>query len=170
MRAALLEKAGPDFSLVSDIQVEEPRGDQVLVRVHNCGLCHSDMSSAEMGGGPLPLILGHEAAGIVEAVGPDVTRLAKGDKVVMSPLAPCGYCYFCVRGQTQLCPDAQKFMTGLFPDGTTPFSRNGRPVHRGLGVGGFGEYAMLTDKGAVKIDPDTPLEIACVEEVFAKAG
>jgi len=108
------------------------------------------------------MILGHEAAGVVEATGPQVTRLVKGDRVVLSPLAPCGFCYHCSRGEAQLCPDAQKFMTGLFPDGTTPFSRGGEIVYRGLGVGGFGEYAVLSQNGVVRIDPDIPLEVACV--------
>lgn len=162
MRAALLEEAGKPLNVVSDVEVEEPGGDQVLVRVSNCGICHSDMSSAEAGIGPLPMILGHEAAGVVEAAGPEVTRLAVGDKVVLTPLAPCGFCYHCSRGAAQLCVDAQKFMTGLFPDGSTPFSRGGQLVYRGLGVGGFGEYAMLSQNGAVRIDPDIPLEIACV--------
>lgn len=162
MRAALLEAAGKPLSVVSDVEVQDPVGDQVLVRVHHCGICHSDMSSAEMGGGPMPLILGHEAAGVVEAVGPAVTRLEKGDQVVLTPLAPCGFCYHCTRGEAQLCPEAQMFMTGVFPDGTTPFSRGGDKVFRGLGVGGFGEYSMVSQNGAVKIDPDIPLEVACL--------
>ncbi len=162
MHAALLEEAGKPLSIVSDIEVQDPGPGQVLVKVRNCGICHSDMTAMEMGGGPLPMILGHEAAGVVEAVGSGVTSLERGDQVVLTPLAPCGHCYYCVRSQPTLCQDAQKFMTGLLPDGTTPFSRGGDQVFRGFGVGGFGEYAMVTETGAVKIDPDIPLEVACV--------
>jgi len=162
MRAALLEEPGKPLSIVSDVEVEEPGPGQVLVQVHHCGICHSDLTATELGGAPMPVILGHEAAGIVEATGAGVTTLAKGDKVVLTPLAPCGRCYFCVRGQSTLCVEAQAFMTGMFPDGSTPFSRGGAKVFRGFGVGGFGEYAMVSETGAVKIEPDTPLEIACV--------
>jgi Zn-dependent alcohol dehydrogenase len=162
MRAALLEEAGKPLNIVSNVDVEDPAPGHVLVKVSHCGICHSDLTAAEAGGGPMPLILGHEAAGVVEAVGTGVTSLSRGDQVVLTPLAPCGVCYFCVRDQPTLCVDAQNFMTGTMLDGTTPFSREGADVYRGFGVGGFGEFAMVTENGAVKIDPDVPLEVACV--------
>ncbi len=162
MRAQILEAAGKPLTLVDDIEVNELLPGHVLVKVHHCGICHSDMTSAEMGAATLPLILGHEAAGVVEEVGAGVTKLAKGDKVVLTPMASCGGCYYCVRSQATLCVEAQVFMGGTLADGSAPFSRGGQDVYRGLGVGGFGEYAVVSERGAVKVDPDIPLEIACV--------
>ncbi|HEX7096872.1 MAG TPA: zinc-binding dehydrogenase [Acidimicrobiales bacterium] len=107
-------------------------------------------------------MLGHEAAGVVEEVGVGVRTLTPGDKVLLAPLAPCGRCYWCVRGEHSICQDAMSFLTGVLPDGSTPLSRNGSVVYRGLGVGGFGEIVVTTESGAVRIDPDTPLDVAAV--------
>ena len=163
MRAALLEQNNQPLSIVDDIAHEDPRAGEVVVRVTNCGICHSDLTIVDSpGGGGLPAILGHEAAGVVEEVGLGVTRLAKGDKVMLTPLPPCGRCYFCVRGQANLCVEAQSFMTGLRPDGTSPFSRGDALVHRGLGVAGFGEFTVVSEQSAIKLPEDTPLDIVCV--------
>lgn len=163
MRAALLEKNQEPLSFVTDIEVQEPGPREVLVKISSCGICHSDLTMIDNPGGTqLPVILGHEAAGVVEAVGPGVTRLAKGDPVMLTPLPSCGQCYFCVRGQPTLCVDAQGFMTGVRSDGSSPFSRGDQPVYRGFGVAGWGEYTVVGENSAVKVPEDTPLEIACV--------
>ena len=127
----------------------------------NCGICHSDVTVQE-GGYAVPAVLGHEAAGIVEAVGPGVTHLALGDHVMLTPLAPCGHCPACARHEATACPDALSFSTNARPDGTTPFSRHGVAVFRGLGVGGFAEQTVVSASGAVRIPDDIPLEVACV--------
>lgn len=162
MRAAVLTEAGPTVEMM-DVDVEDPRHGEVLVRVHSCGICHSDLSFCDLGGGgQAPVILGHEAAGVVEGVGAGVTSVAPGDSVLLTPLAPCGRCYYCVRGQPTLCADAQAFTTGRRPDGTTPFSIAGEPVQRGLGVAGWGELTVVSETGVAKLDPDTPLDVACL--------
>jgi S-(hydroxymethyl)glutathione dehydrogenase / alcohol dehydrogenase len=163
MRAALLERGGQPLNIVDDIDVASPAPGQVRVRVSHCGLCHSDLTMIENEDSAMvPVILGHEAAGIVEEVGAGVRSLAPGDKVLLAPLAPCGRCYWCVRGEESICQVAMVALGGIFADGTTPLTRAGAIVYRGLGVGGFGEIAMTTESGAVKIDPDTPLEVAAV--------
>lgn len=163
MRAALLEKPRQPLSVVDDIQVQSPGPREVVVRVSHCGICHSDLTMVDMGGeAQLPLVLGHEAAGTVEEVGGSVTDLKRGDKVMLTPIPTCGVCYYCVRGQSSLCVDGQNFMTGLRRDGTSPLSRQGERVFQGFGLGGWGQYALVDERRAVKIDPDTPLEIACV--------
>ncbi len=163
MRAALLEKNQQPLAIVDDIKVESPGSREVVVRVTHCGICHSDLTMIDSGGGAqLPLVLGHEAAGIVEEIGTAVTRLRRGDKVMLTPIPSCGACYYCVRGQSSLCVDGQNFMTGLRKDGTSPLSRDGQRVFQGFGLGGWGEYALVDEGRAVKIDQDTPLEIACV--------
>src|SRR4051812_42508519 len=93
MRAAVLEAVGTAVE-VGDVDLRGPGRGEVLVRVAACGVCHSDLSVIDGSfPSPLPVVLGHEAAGVVEAVGEDVTRVAPGDHVVLTPLPPCGSCY-----------------------------------------------------------------------------
>ena len=160
---ALLEKNQQPLVLAEDIDIQDPGPGEVLVKVSHCGICHSDLTMVDMpGGGQLPCVLGHEAAGTVEEVGTGVTRLSKGDRVMLTPIPTCGVCYYCSRNQPSLCVSGQNFMTGLRLDGTSPLSRNGDLVYQGFGLGGWGEYTVVDERRAVKIEDDTPLEIACV--------
>jgi Zn-dependent alcohol dehydrogenase len=170
MRAAVLEADGK--LAVGQIDIEDPRPGEVLVRVTDCGVCHSDLSSLD-GSFPAatPTVLGHEAAGIVEAVGPGVTRLRAGDKAVLTPLPPCGRCYFCTRGQPTLCAEySSALFTSTRPDGTSPLSRGGELVYRGLGMGGWAEYVVLPEDGVVKVDDDVDLAEACVIGCAVQTG
>ena len=171
MRAALLEKNQQPLNVVADVEVGEPGANEVLVKVSSCGICHSDLTMIDAAGGsPLPVVLGHEAAGIVEQVGPAVTRLARGDKVMLTPMGPCGRCYFCSRNEPTLCVDNQSFMSGTRADGSSPLSRGGETVYRGFGLGGWGEYTIVSANNAVKVPEDTPLEIACVIGCSVQTG
>jgi S-(hydroxymethyl)glutathione dehydrogenase / alcohol dehydrogenase len=171
MRAALLEAGGQPLNVVDDVDVAPLAPGQVRVRVAHCGLCHSDLTIMDNEGSAMvPVILGHEAAGVVEEVGVGVRSLAPGDKVLLAPLAPCGRCYWCVRGEASICQEAMAALGGVFPDGSTPFTRSGSVVYRGLGVGGFGEIVVTSEAGAVKIDPDTPLDIAAVIGCAVQTG
>ena len=171
MRAAVLEEAGAPLVLRSDIDIEEPRAGEVLVRVAHCGVCHSDVSIID-GTFPsaLPVILGHEAAGVIEAVGPGVTTLAVGDHVVLTPCPPCGTCPWCVRGEWSLCVNSDSMVTGAHPDGGTRLSRNGEVVYRGVGVAAFAEHVVIQANGAVKIPEDVPLDVACVVGCAVQTG
>lgn len=171
MRAALLVEQGKPLELVDDVEIRSPRAGEIGVRVHHCGICHSDVSVVD-GAVPsaLPVILGHEAAGIVEAVGEGVTHLAPGDKVVLTPAPPCGTCYWCSRGEFHHCAHATGLMTNMFPDGTTGLSRGGENVFRGLNVAGFAEQTVMQSHGAVKIPEDTPLDVACVVGCAVQTG
>ena len=171
MRAALLEQPGGPLSLVDDLEIRDPRPGEVKVRVRHCGICHSDLTA--MGLTPaegLPLVLGHEAAGVVEEVGEGVTSHAPGDKVVLTPCPPCGTCYWCVRGEWSLCVNSTGIMTNTFPDGTTGLSRRGGNVFRGLNVAGFAEYTVTPAAGAIRIPEETPLEVACVIGCAVQTG
>lgn len=171
MRAALLESLGSPLNVVDDVEIEDPRPGQVRVRVKNCGICHSDLSIVDGSfPAPTPVILGHEAAGVVDTVGEGVTRLAPGDPVVLTPCPPCGNCYWCVRGEAALCGDGVAIAMNAFPDGHTGLSRGGENVYRGLNVAGFAEYTVVEANGAVKIDPDIPLEVACVIGCAVQTG
>jgi Zn-dependent alcohol dehydrogenase len=171
MRAALLEKNQQPLILAEDIDIQDPGPGEVLVKVSHCGICHSDLTVVDMpGGGQLPCVLGHEAAGTVEEIGSAVTRLSKGDRVMLTPIPTCGACYYCSRNQPSLCVTGQNFMTGLRMDGTSPLSRKGEQVYQGFGLGGWGEFVVVGERRAVKIDEDTPLDIACVVGCAIQTG
>ncbi len=163
MKAAVLEAQGTPLAISTDIELADPGMGQVLVRVKHCSICHSDLSIVDGSfPGPAPCVLGHEAAGVIEAVGNGVTRLAPGDPVVLTPCPPCGHCFYCVRNEHSLCVNSSAISTHTFRDGTTGLSRGDQQVFRGLGVAGFAEYALVPENGAVKVPEDVPLDIACV--------
>jgi Zn-dependent alcohol dehydrogenase len=171
MRAAVLVEAGKPLVVCDDVEIAEPKAGQVRVRVQHCGVCHSDLSIVDgIFPSPTPVVLGHEAAGIVDAVGPDVSELAPGDHVVLTPVPPCGTCYFCVRGEPGVCVNAGAITMNSFADGSTGLTRGGAHVFRGVGVGAFGEYVLTQASGAVKIDHDVPLDVACVIGCAVQTG
>jgi len=171
MKAALLEAQGQPLVLRDDVEITTPPAGHVRVRVTHCGVCHSDVSLADgMFPCPTPIVLGHEAAGIIDAVGSDVTSLAVGDHVVLTPVAACGACYWCLRSEPGVCVNAAHIMTNTFTDGSTGLSRGGATVFRGVGVGAFGEYVLTSVTGAVKVSASVPLEIACVLGCAVQTG
>src|SRR3954447_19076314 len=140
MTAAVFEGADPPLVL-DEISIPPPRAGEVLVRVAACGVCHSDLSVIDGSfPAPLPVVLGHEAAGVVEEVGAGVTSVAAGDQVVLTPLPACGTCYFCTRGNPTLCQVySMSLFSNLLPDGTSPLSRDGAVVYRGLATAAWAE-------------------------------
>jgi len=107
---------------------------------------------------------------VVEALGPDVTGLAVGDHVVLSPCAPCGRCPWCVRGEWTLCTSIDGLLTSAHPDGGTRLSRNGETIYRGMAVAAFAETVIIHQNGAVKIPDDVPLELACLVGCAVQTG
>src|SRR3954453_18458998 len=171
MRAALLHAVDQPLDVVDDVDIAEPRAGQVRVRISHCGICHSDLLTMEgLLTSSFPVVLGHEAAGEVDAVGDGVTGVAPGDKIVISPMPSCGRCRYCVRGHPTLCVEAQTWMTGLFADGTSPFSWQGQLVYRGNGLGGWSQYSVIPASGAIKVPDDTPLDIACLIGCAVQTG
>ena len=170
MKAALLEAPGQPLR-VRDITIAEPGPGQVRVRVRHCGVCHSDLSIVDgTFPSPLPIVLGHEAAGEVDAIGPGVAGLRVGDHVVLTPCPPCGTCYWCVRGEPTVCVNASAIQTNTFPDGSTGLALDGQVVYRGVGLGAFAEYVVTPATGAVKIPADVPLDVACVIGCAVQTG
>lgn len=171
MKAAVFHEVGKPIAIYDDVDVIEPRAGEVRVKVHYCSLCHSDLSVVD---GSLPamgdVILGHEASGVVESVGEGVTRLAVGDHVVLTPVPPCGHCYFCLRGDAALCANNTSLYSSALADGNTGLSRGGEVVYRGLGVAAFAEYVVTQENGAVKISKDFPLELACLMGCALQTG
>lgn len=163
MRAAVLEEPGKPLKIHDNIEIIDPRVGEVRVQVKYCGICHSDLSVANgTFAAPGPIILGHEASGVVEALGAGVTHLAIGDHVVLTPAPPCGHCYYCIRNEQSLCVNGMSIMTHALPDGETGLSRDGESILRGVGVAAFAEKVITQANGAIKIPQDVPLDIACV--------
>src|SRR5205807_4130650 len=113
---------------------------------------------------PLPCVLGHEGAGVIEETGPGVTELARGDHVVLLWRASCGRCFYCSIGRPALCDLGLRIrQTGAMPDGETRFRRpNGEQIRHFLGASTFAEYTVLPEAATVKIRPDVPLDRAAL--------
>lgn len=171
MRAAVLEEVGSPLAVYDDVEIEDPRAGEVAVRIHHCGVCASDASIASgTFPAPVPVVLGHEAAGVVEAVGPGVTRVQVGDRVVLTPCAPCGTCHWCIRGEWSLCVNLDSMITATHPDGGTRLSRRGVTVQRGVNVAAFAETVIIQETGAVPIPDDVGLDVACVVGCAVQTG
>ena len=156
---------------VDAVDIAVPRPGQVGVRIVACGVCHSDLSIVDgVFPSPVPIVLGHEAAGVVETVGAGVERVAVGDHVVVTACPPCGTCYWCVRGEASLCVNSHAIQTNTFADGTTGLARDGAVVYRGLGVAAFAEQVVVPETAAVKIPGDVPLDVACVIGCAVQTG
>ncbi|MEV7736082.1 NAD(P)-dependent alcohol dehydrogenase [Streptomyces sp. NPDC088921] len=159
-RAAVVESGGAPFTL-SDVELDEPGPHEALVRMVATGLCHTDLGVA--GGGlpfPLPGVLGHEGAGVVEAVGPAVTGVAPGDHVVLS-FTSCGDCRNCDGGHPAYCATwlPLNLIGGRRADGTSTISRDGEPLGgHFFGQSSFAERALVDERSLVKVDRDVPLE------------
>ncbi len=149
---------------IADVELQAPKAGEVKVRLGASGVCHSDLS-VRNGTllAPLPSVLGHEGAGVVEEVGAGVASLKPGDHVVISWVPQCGECYFCARGQAELCDVGLPVIaTGALLDGTPRFVRDGNPVLQMSASGTFTEATVVPAISAVKIDPDIPLTAAAL--------
>ncbi|MGW7052210.1 alcohol dehydrogenase catalytic domain-containing protein [Streptomyces sp. NPDC054887] len=142
--------------VVDDLEIRDPGPGEVLVAIAAAGLCHSDLSVID---GtipfPVPVVLGHEGAGVVEAVGAGVTHVGPGDHVALSTLASCGACPDCGRGRPTMCRKAIG-MPGR------PFSRGGRPLHQFASNSAFAERTLVKAVQAVRIPPEVPLTSAAL--------
>jgi alcohol dehydrogenase len=131
---------------IEQIELDRPGPGEILVKIAAAGLCHSDLSVIEGNRPrPMPMALGHEAAGIVEALGPGVDDLTKGDHVVMVFVPSCGHCLPCSEGRPALCePGAAANGAGTLLSGGKRLHRNGQRINHHLGVSGFAEYATVS--------------------------
>lgn len=157
MKAGVLRRAGEPLH-VEDVHLTAPGDGMVRVRIAASGVCHSDLS-VQNGAIPqvTPAVLGHEGAGVVVEVGPRVTSLATGDHVVVSWLAPCRVCQFCLGGRVELCEHGIDHAFAE-PYGTV----NGEPVSCAFGAGTFAEETVVPEAAAVQIDSDFSLERAAL--------
>lgn len=149
---------------IETLELEAPGPGEVLVRIAAAGLCHSDLSVINGDRPrPTPMALGHEAAGLVEALGAGVNDLEQGDHVVMVFVPSCGACLPCAEGRPALCePGAVANTAGTLLSGARRLTRNGQPIHHHLGCSAFAEYATVSRRSLVKIDPELPLDEAAL--------
>ena len=164
IRAAVLEEFGKPLN-VTEVDLAEPRQGEVLVRLVACGVCHTDLYTASGvdPSGYAPTVLGHEGAGVVEAVGPGVGSLAVGDHVVTLFSPQCRECEHCRDARTNLCLAIREQQNkGYLPDGTTRLSRGGEPIRHFMGTSTFAEYTVMPEIALAKVRQDAPLEAACL--------
>ncbi|MGH6786279.1 MAG: Zn-dependent alcohol dehydrogenase [Novosphingobium sp.] len=161
MKAAVLVETGKPLE-IEDLAISKPGPHEVLIRTAACGLCHSDLHFIEgTYPHPLPAVPGHEAAGIVEAVGSEVRTVKVGDAVVTCLSAFCGHCEFCVTGRMALCLGGD---TRRAPGSEPRLTRanDGSPVAQMLNLSAFAEMMLVHEHACVAIDPEMPLDRAAV--------
>jgi S-(hydroxymethyl)glutathione dehydrogenase/alcohol dehydrogenase len=164
IQAAVLEEFARPL-VVQEVELAEPGPRDVLVRLHACGVCHTDMYTASGvdPSGYAPTVLGHEGAGVVERCGEDVSLVREGDHVVTLFSPQCGQCVHCRSPLTNLCLAIREQQNlGYLPDGTTRLSRAGEPLRHFMGTSTFAECTVMPEIALARIDPQAPLDRACL--------
>lgn len=159
--------------IIEDITLDAPGPGEVLVELVSAGLCHSDLSVIDGSRPrPMPMVLGHEAAGIVREVGPGVSQLRRDDHVIFSFVPMCGHCVPCATGRPALCePGARANLSGLLLSGAQRItSQAGQPVYHHLGVSAFAQHTIAAQESLIKIDASFPLERAALFGCAAITG
>jgi len=171
IRAAVLNRMGAPTPYaeskpltIAELELDPPGHGEVLVKIAAAGLCHSDLSVIDGNRPrPMPMVLGHEAAGVVEELGPGVEDLAVGDHVVMVFVPSCGHCVPCAEGRPALCePGAVANGNGTLLSGARRLHRDGAEVNHLLGCAAFAEYATVSRRSLVKVDRELPLDEAAL--------
>ena len=149
---------------ITEVDLDEPKANEVLVKMAAAGLCHSDdhLATGDMPAMRMPLCGGHEGAGIVEAVGPNVTNVEAGDHVVLQFIPGCGRCRWCASGQQNLCDYGAMMLMGCQLDGTFRMHVNGEDVAQAAMTGTFTQYTVVSEWGCIKIDDDVPFTEAAL--------
>jgi alcohol dehydrogenase (nicotinoprotein) len=156
-RAAVCRVPGQPWE-ITDLELDEPKANEVRIKFYASGLCHSDdhiqKGDARM---RFPVVGGHEGAGVVDAVGPGVTRVATGDHLVCSFIPACGSCRYCSTGRQNLCDAGKNAATGEFPDGTFRFHQGGEDFGGLCVLGTFSQYAVVSEFSCIPIPDDIAL-------------
>lgn len=162
-RAAVLYKTNQPFE-IEVLDLEPPRAGEVLVKVAAAGICRSDwhlVTGATQH--PLPVVPGHEGAGVVEAVGAGVTRVAPGDHVVLNWAPSCGSCFYCLNGRPSLCATyVTPVWAGTMMDGTPRLSKNGQPIYHYCALACFADYAVVPQESCVPLREEVPFPVGAL--------
>jgi S-(hydroxymethyl)glutathione dehydrogenase/alcohol dehydrogenase len=172
IRAAVLEEFANPL-VVQEVELQDPKPGEVLVRLAACGVCHTDLYTASGAdpSGYAPTVLGHEGSGVVEEVGEGVTSLAPGDHVVTLFSPQCRECIHCRSDRTNLClaiRDQQN--KGYLPDGSTRLERNGDELRHFMGTSTFAEATVMPEIALAKVNPEAPLDVICTLACGATTG
>lgn len=162
MKAAVLYAPNTPL-VVEEIDIAEPKAGEVRVKIEAVGLCHTDLHyiKGDMFG-PLPMVLGHEGAGIVDAVGQGVTTVKPGDHVLMGVVISCGKCPSCAAGQPYFCDyAAEPVLSGGQMDGTSRLSKGGDPIFHCFAQSSFAQYAVVGETALAKVRKDAPFDMIC---------
>ena len=163
IQAAIFYEPHTPFS-VETLDLEPPRAGEVLVKIAAVGVCHSDwhlMTGATKH--PVPVVPGHEGAGVVEAVGPGVTRVKVGDHVALNWAPNCGECFYCLNDRPSLCSAyVGPVWAGTMMDGTTRLSKNGQPVYHFSALAAFAEYTVVPQECCVPLSREVPFPVAAL--------
>jgi len=159
-KAAVVYEAGKRIE-IEELDLDGPKDGEVLIRYTHAGLCHSDIHIAH-GDLParLPMILGHEGAGIIEEVGPGVTRVKPGDHVVLSFIPNCGVCRYCATGRQSICDMGATILEGYLPGERFPNTGPRGQYGAMCMIGTFSQYGVISQTSAIKVDDDLPLDKA----------
>jgi S-(hydroxymethyl)glutathione dehydrogenase / alcohol dehydrogenase len=162
MRASVLFEQRTPLK-IEDVELEPPRAGEVRVRMAASGVCHSCLHAADGSwqNVPMPIVLGDEGAGVVDAVGPGVQTLKPGDHVILSWAPTCGRCHYCVIGRPNLC-EQRRPGQGVLPEGSTRMSLGGRPVYQYGHVATYASVTVVAESSAIAIDPSMPLDRAAL--------
>ncbi len=162
-KAAIIRSA-PGTWEIAELDLDEPRQDELLLRMVASGLCHSDehVAKGDLPARFYPAAAGHEGAGIVEKVGPNTPGWEVGDHVVLSFLPGCGRCRFCAMGHQNLCDNGALTMQGSRLDGSYRMHLDGQPVAQMAGIATFSQWSVVSTMSAVKVPKDIPLDVACL--------
>jgi S-(hydroxymethyl)glutathione dehydrogenase/alcohol dehydrogenase len=163
MKAAVMYESNKPLQ-VEEVTLDEPQDQEVLVKMVATGLCHTDVhfihGEAPV---PVPVVLGHEGAGIVEKVGPGVTTVQPGDHVVLMVAWSCGKCRFCVEGQPGMCTEWVMYnMMGTLPGGAKRLHKGDQELNHFFCQSSFAEYAVVHERTAIKVPQDAPLDVVCL--------
>jgi NDMA-dependent alcohol dehydrogenase len=163
IQAAVLYEPQSRF-VIEELTLDGPKAGEVLVRIAASGVCHSDyhlVSGATKH--PMPVVPGHEGAGVVEAVGAGVNRVQIGNHVTLNWAPDCGHCFYCLRGKPNLCETfIEPIWGGTMLDGTPRLHRNGQHIYHFCGLASFGEFAVVPQESCVPIRRDVPLKVAAL--------
>lgn len=164
MRAAVMWEAGKPFE-IADIHIAPPGPGQVCVEIHAFGVCASDLSLTTSFGQPVPVVLGHEGAGIITEVGAGVAGIEPGQHVVVAWVPPCGHCKPCRRGDDYLCANRRSSADARAGRGTavaSPLSTGAQTIHQGMATSTFAERTVVPANAVVPIDDDVPFPVAAM--------
>ena len=169
-RAAVCRVPGQPWE-ITELELDDPQANEVRIKFYASGLCHSD-DHIQKGDAPmrLPVVGGHEGAGVIDAVGPSVTRVGVGDHVTVSFIPACGKCRYCSTGRQHLCDAGLNAAVGCFPDGSFRFHRGGEDFGGLCVLGTFSQYAVVHEYSVIKIPDELEFEVAALVACAVPTG